>query len=361
MNTKLLASITILVLLFGVAGFGLTHQAHAQYSSSYTTRKPSASTENYQQVLSTDKGKLKVGILTTPEKPAAGDMIKIKIDFLNPQTSAIQQHIDYKATVTKDGKPVFGPTPLTHVNSGTFTIPIEIKENGEYKVTVSVEGILFQVIPPETATFTIKIGEKQESSTDAKSSKTIESEKTKTAMQEKINGKVQPDSPRVQMTSGVSAQDIQCKEGFKLVFKVTNNMPACLKSSSVQRLIDRGWAKLGDTMMNANTDKVEEKTNKLELTAAEVDETYRWSDSNGINPTLTILDNANNVIQIQNPTDAKHEFVIESEGKEIAASGDISPDGSGTISINPTTTGVWEYHCEYHPATMKGTIKIVDQ
>ena len=42
---------------------------------------------------------------------------------------------------------------------------------------MSVEGILFQVIPPETATFTIKIGEKQESSTDAKSSKTIESEK----------------------------------------------------------------------------------------------------------------------------------------------------------------------------------------
>ena len=136
----------------------------------------SASAENYQQVLPTDKGKLKVGILTTPEKPAAGDMVKIKIDFLNPQTSAIQQHIDYKATVTKDGKPVFGPTPLTHVNSGTFTIPVEIKENGEYKVTVSVEGILFQVIPSETATFTIKIGEKQESSTDVKS-KTTESEK----------------------------------------------------------------------------------------------------------------------------------------------------------------------------------------
>lgn len=245
-NTKLLASITILVLLFGLAGFSLTHQAHAQYSSSYTTSKPA------------------------------------------PDTSKAKGAEKNQDVTAKDTK-------------------------------------------------------------------------TKTDMQEKINGKVQPDSPRVQMTSGASAKDIKCKEGFQLVFKVTNNMPACLKSSSVQRLIDRGWAKLGDTMMNANTGKMEEKTNKLELAATEVDETYRWSDSNGINPTLTILDNTDNVIQIQNPTDAKHEFVIESEGKEIAASGDISPDGSGTISIKPTTTGVWEYHCEYHPTTMKGTIKIVNQ
>ena len=167
-------------------------------------------------------------------------------------------------------------------------------------------------------------------------------------------------SPRVQMTSGISAQDVKCKEGLKLVFKATNDMPACVKSSSVQRLIELGWAK-SENMMNVDASKIKETTNKLEMTATEVDETYRWSDSNGVNPTLVMVDNTNNVIQIQNPTDVKHEFVIESDGKELAASGDISPDSSGTISIKPTTIGVWEYHCEYHPTTMKGTIKIVNQ
>ena len=167
-------------------------------------------------------------------------------------------------------------------------------------------------------------------------------------------------SPRVQMTSGISAQNVKCKEGLQLVFKTTNDMPACVKSSSVQRLIELGWAK-SENMMNADASKMEKTTNNLEMTATEVDETYRWSDSNGVNPTIIMVDNTNNVIQIQNPTDVKHEFVIESDGKELAASGDISPDSSGTISIKPTTTGVWEYHCEYHPTTMKGTIKIVNQ
>ena len=89
-----------------------------------------------------------------------------------------------------------------------------------------------------------------------------------------------------------------------------------------------------------------------------MDEIYRWLSSSEINPTITITANVDNVIQITNPTDIKHELVIESNGKEIAASGDIGPDSTGKLSINPTTTGTFEYHCEYHPDTMKGTITV---
>lgn len=102
----------------------------------------------------TDKETLLVSISTEPAKPVLGDLTKLKIDFLNPKTNHIQEHIDYKVTVTKDGAPVFGPIPLTHTSEGAVTIPVEFKENGEHKIIVNIEGILFQPIPSETVTFT---------------------------------------------------------------------------------------------------------------------------------------------------------------------------------------------------------------
>jgi plastocyanin len=71
--------------------------------------------------------------------------------------------------------------------------------------------------------------------------------------------------------------------------------------------------------------------------------------------------NANNIIQIDNPTDTKHELVIESNETELASSGDIAPDGSGQLTFRPTMTGTFEYHCEYHPDTMKGNIEVTSQ
>jgi len=108
------------------------------------------------QVLPTDKGTVKVGLSTVPETPAPG-AIKLKIDFLNPKTGTTQDHIDYIITVTKDGKSVFGPIPLTHTSIGTVTIPVELKEKGEYKVTVDVQGVLF-VPTSEKATFSVMVG-----------------------------------------------------------------------------------------------------------------------------------------------------------------------------------------------------------
>ncbi|HXG13644.1 MAG TPA: CFI-box-CTERM domain-containing protein [Candidatus Nitrosotenuis sp.] len=105
----------------------------------------------------TDKGTLIVRISTEPPKPVIGDLTKLHIDFVNPTTSGIQEHIDYKVLVTKDGNTIFGPIPLTHTSVGSVTIPIEFKEAGEHQITVDVEGILFQPIPPESVTFSTLI------------------------------------------------------------------------------------------------------------------------------------------------------------------------------------------------------------
>jgi len=126
------------------------------------------------QQLPTDSGTLLVNLNTDPAIPTIDGMTKLKIDFLNPKTKNIQEHVDYIVTVTKDGNTVFGPIPLTHTSTGSTTIPVEFKENGEYKIAIGVEGIVFRPIPTETVTFTEMIGQvsAQPSSVGSSDSKT---------------------------------------------------------------------------------------------------------------------------------------------------------------------------------------------
>jgi hypothetical protein len=162
-----------------------------------------------------------------------------------------------------------------------------------------------------------------------------------------------PLPPLVQITRGIGLTNVKCSGGFVLVFKASNDMPACVRPATAQRLIDLGWAKNMKETITAPT------INKISLSAIEEDEVYLWSNSDGSNPTLTFVVNTDNFVQIQNPTDEKHEFVIESDDEEVASSGDIPPGITGMLKIKPEATGSWQYHCEYHPTTMKGTIHII--
>jgi hypothetical protein len=49
-------------------------------------------------------------------------------------------------------------------------------------------------------------------------------------------------SPLKQFSKEIDPHEVQCNEGFSLVFKKTNFNPACVKPSSVQKLVERGWA-----------------------------------------------------------------------------------------------------------------------
>lgn len=48
-------------------------------------------------------------------------------------------------------------------------------------------------------------------------------------------------APLKQFKEGVALQDITCKSGMDLIFKPSGN-PACVKFSSAQKLMSRGWA-----------------------------------------------------------------------------------------------------------------------
>lgn len=116
----------------------------------------------FAEQLPTDKGTLLVDISPDPATPKINDLTKLKIDFVNPSTNKIQEHIDYRVLVTKGDAIVFGPIPLTHTSTGSVTIPVEFVEAGEHEITIDVEGILFQPIPLETVTFAMPIADAQE-------------------------------------------------------------------------------------------------------------------------------------------------------------------------------------------------------
>ena len=48
--------------------------------------------------------------------------------------------------------------------------------------------------------------------------------------------------PYAQIASGVAAEDVKCNVGFEKMKRAANGVPVCLKTSSVQAMIDRGWA-----------------------------------------------------------------------------------------------------------------------
>lgn len=120
------------------------------------------------QVLPTEKGTLDVDFSTAPADPKPGDIVKLQIDFINPNTEKIQEHIDYRLTVSKDGLNTFGPIPLTHTSTGSVSIPVEFGEEGMYSAAIEVEGILFQPIPRETVLFQVAVGEVSNGSTMGK-------------------------------------------------------------------------------------------------------------------------------------------------------------------------------------------------
>jgi len=101
------------------------------------------------------------------------------------------------------------------------------------------------------------------------------------------------------------------------------------------------------------------KTDQINMIVQKIDGIYRWSNSLQTNPEITLKIHMVNPIQLTNPTDTKHAFVIEQNGTIVYATKDLEPGKSGIISIKPSHVGVFDYHCKYHPDTMKGTLNVI--
>lgn len=103
--------------------------------------------------------------------------------------------------------------------------------------------------------------------------------------------------------------------------------------------------------------------NSIVLNPKETNETYNWvNSSGGINPTLGIAKGTEYVIKINNPTDTKHELIIEdAKHSELGKSKEIQPGKNTEFKFSTEKTGQLNYYCEYHPDTMRGVINIIQK
>ena len=110
------------------------------------------------QILPTEKGTLNVKL--SHEDVVPGELTRLLIEFINPQTEKIQIHIDYKILITKSGENVFQTPNLIHTSEGVVKgLKVEFPDDGSYTMSIDVEGILFSPIPPETVSFDILVGD----------------------------------------------------------------------------------------------------------------------------------------------------------------------------------------------------------
>lgn len=131
---------------------GLALLAYGQGSSFSSS---SAGSDNMKK--QTSGGTLDIVLQSFPKR--------LRIQFLSTGTDKVQPHTDYDATIKdSSGKQVFSAsqnagdpgTPL-HAPEGIVIIPLTVQLSGSYTINVTVYGILFNPIRPESADFVIKV------------------------------------------------------------------------------------------------------------------------------------------------------------------------------------------------------------
>jgi heme/copper-type cytochrome/quinol oxidase subunit 2 len=143
-----------------------------------------------------------------------------------------------------------------------------------------------------------------------------------------------------------------------------NETPSQLANEIVNSLQNPPSSESGETNEGSESNEINEQTqtsslDQIDISIIDFDGIYRWSTPSGINPTITLHANMTNPISFTNPTNTTHAFVIEQNGKQFLSTADITPGLSGKIALKPDITGVFEYHCKYHPDTMKGILNVV--
>jgi plastocyanin len=128
-------------------------------------------------------------------------------------------------------------------------------------------------------------------------------------------------------------------------------------SSGVTQTLGQGD---DNNVTKSSDDNSVQGNNTIILNPSEINGTYRWvNNSGGINPTLDITKGNTYQIKINNPTDEEHELIIETEkNSKVGGSEHIEPGKNTEFEFKTMKTGELNYYCEYHPETMRGTIKV---
>ena len=143
---------------FGILGLPLLVYGQA-------SDKAGSNNNNADLKKQTNGGSLDVMVQPSPLPIGHTGPTSLKVQFLTKGDGTVQPHIDYDLIIKDSGgKQVFSASQLAgqsgaplHTAEGIVTIPYTFPSSGSYNIDVTVYGILFNPIKPESADFTVKV------------------------------------------------------------------------------------------------------------------------------------------------------------------------------------------------------------
>lgn len=110
-------------------------------------------------------GGLNVVLQSSPYPVVKGTQTSLKISFYQKRTGTVQPHIYYDVTISRAGKRLFDAVTQAgyignvwlHSAEGTIKIPYTFRQPGVYSVNVTLFGVLFIPVNPESALFKLNV------------------------------------------------------------------------------------------------------------------------------------------------------------------------------------------------------------
>jgi hypothetical protein len=134
------------------------------FSISSTGSSTAALTPDNSMKKTSSGGTLEIILQPSPDPVVKNAQSNFKVTFDQNGSKTVQPHIDYDLTITKNGKQAFQASALAghpnqplHTAEGSVTIPYTFQQPGGYVLNITVYGILFNPIRPESAQFPISL------------------------------------------------------------------------------------------------------------------------------------------------------------------------------------------------------------
>lgn len=112
---------------------------------------------------------------------------------------------------------------------------------------------------------------------------------------------------------------------------------------------------------NAQSASSTESSNIVDLKVSERNNNYVWTSANGqVNPQLNLKSDKDYSIQVESmDNNVSHQLILQDQsGKQLAKSIVISNGITDDFPFTFSNIGKYQYHCQYHPATMHGDIVV---
>lgn len=112
-------------------------------------------------------------------------------------------------------------------------------------------------------------------------------------------------------------------------------------------------------LANAQIDSSAGSSNIIDLKVTERNNNYVWINADDqINPQLDLKLNKEYIIQIESMNNnVPHQLIIQDKnGKQLAKSIELSNGATDDFPFTFTSSGKYQYHCQYHPESMYGDI-----